>query len=82
MEQRAELKAELRIDAIRGQPSQEPRNGADVSYLDLKAQVGRTTVTLEKYDDRNSGYLRVSADAKQLRIGFHQAIEGSILQSR
>ena len=37
---------------------------------------------LEKYDDRNYGYLRISADKDQLRIGFHQATDQSILQSR
>jgi hypothetical protein len=37
---------------------------------------------LEKYDDRNYGYLRVSANKDQLRIGFHQATDQSILQSR
>ena len=66
----------------RGQPSLEPKNGSDVTYLDAKSKVGQTKVTLEKYDDAHSGYLRVSADKQQLRIGFHQATEGSILQSR
>jgi Calcineurin-like phosphoesterase len=68
--------------AKRGQPSQEPKNGSDVSYLDSKSLFGKTTLTLEKYDDENSGYLRISADKSQLRIGFHEATEGSILQSR
>lgn len=67
--------------AKRGQPSQDPRNGADVSYLDSKSKVGNTTVTLEKYDDRNSGYLRVSVDQHQLRISFHETSD-RILQSR
>ena len=68
--------------AKRGQPSLEPKNGSDVTYLDVHPIVGHTSLTLEKYDDAHSGYLRVSADKKQLRIGFHQATEGSILQSR
>ena len=67
--------------AKRGAPSQEPKNGADVSYLDPKAKAGHTTVTLEKYDDRNSGYLRVSVDQHHLRIAFHETSD-RILQSR
>jgi hypothetical protein len=68
--------------AKRGQPSLEPKNGTDVTYLDVNPKVGKTSLTLEKYDDSNAGYLRVSANAKQLRIGFHRATDGSILQSR
>ena len=66
----------------RGQPSQEPKNGADVSYLDPHSVFGKTSLLLEKYDDQAAGYLRISADEKHLRIGFHEATEGSILQSR
>ena len=68
--------------AKRGQPSQDPTNGANVSYMDVKPVVGKTTLTLEKYDDETAGYLRISADAQHLRIAFHEATEGSILQSR
>src|ERR1700722_3200010 len=68
--------------AKRGQPSQEPKNGSDVSYLDSKSVFGKTTLILEKYDDEKSGYLRISADDSHLRIAFHEATGGSILQSR
>lgn len=66
----------------RGQPSLEPINGSRVDYLDAKAAVKSTGLILEKYDDRNYGYLRISANKDQLRIGFHQATNQSILQSR
>jgi hypothetical protein len=66
----------------RGQPSLEPKNGSDVTYLDVKPKVGKTSLTLEKYDDSHPGYLRISANQTELRIGFHQATDGSILQSR
>jgi hypothetical protein len=66
----------------RGQPSLEPVNGSRVDYLDAKAAVKSTGLILEKYDDRNYGYLRKSANKDQLRIGFHQATNQSILQSR
>jgi hypothetical protein len=68
--------------AKRGQPSQEPKNGSDVSYMDPKSVFGKTTLTIEKYDDQNSGYLRISADKTHLRLAFHEATKGSILQSR
>jgi Calcineurin-like phosphoesterase len=68
--------------AKRGQPSQEPKNGSDVSYMDHKSVFGKTTLVLEKYDDETSGYLRISADKTHLRLAFHEATEGSILQSR
>jgi Calcineurin-like phosphoesterase len=66
----------------RGQPSLEPKNGSDVTYLDAKPRVGKTSLILEKYDDTHAGYLRISANKTQLRIGFHQGTDGSILQSR
>ena len=59
-----------------------PENGANASYLEVDPAVGVTGLTLEKYDDRNYGYLRISVDAHQLRIGFHQATRGPLLQSR
>jgi hypothetical protein len=50
--------------------------------MDPKSVFGKTTLTLEKYDDQNSGYLRISADKNQIRLAFHEASKGSILQSR
>ncbi len=70
------------VRSRRGESSLEPVNGADVSYLDSRSLVGSTSLVLEKYEDRNYGYLRVSANKQQLRIAFHQAGTGSILQSR
>jgi hypothetical protein len=37
----------------------------------------KDTVTFESYDDKNYGYLRVIADAKQLRIEYHPASDGT-----
>jgi Calcineurin-like phosphoesterase len=37
---------------------------------------GSDTVTLENYDDTDFGYLRVIADAKQLRIEYHPMSDG------
>jgi len=34
-------------------------------------------VVLESYDDQNYGYLRIVVNAKQLRIEYHPAIDGS-----
>ncbi|MGF6802515.1 hypothetical protein OKW48_006011 [Paraburkholderia youngii] len=33
-------------------------------------------VVLESYDDRNFGYLRLVANARQLRIEYHPAVDG------
>jgi hypothetical protein len=70
------------VRSRRGQPSLEPVNGSKVDYLESKPAVQTIGLILEKYDDTNYGYLRVSADAKQLYIGFHQVGISSILQSR
>ena len=70
------------VRSRRGQPSLEPVNGSKVDYLESKPAVQTSGLILEKYDDTNYGYLRVSADAKQLCIGFHQVGNSSILQSR
>jgi hypothetical protein len=70
------------VRSRRGQPSLEPVNGSSVDYLDVNPAVQTTGLILEKYDDRHYGYLRVSANKDQLRIGFHQATDQSILQSR
>jgi hypothetical protein len=69
------------VQARRGQNSQEPENGSKVDYLDANSAIGGGLV-LEKYDDTNYGYLRISVDAEQLRIGFHEVTSRSLLQSR
>ncbi len=70
------------VQSRRGQPSLEPVNGSRVDYLDANPAVQATSLILEKYDDHNYGYLRISVNKEQLRIGFHQATDQSILQSR
>ncbi len=70
------------VRSTRGQAAQEPENGADVSYLEVDPAVQATGLTLEKYDDHNYGYLRISVDANQLRIAYHQVGDRSLLQSR
>lgn len=67
------------VRAVQGQPSPEPAFGTDVSYLEIKPAVQSTRLVLEKYQDTNFGYLRVTVDATQLRIGFH-LLDGSGLQ--
>ncbi len=66
----------------RGNPAAEPENGSDVSYLEVSPAVQATHLQLEKYDDHDYGYLRISVDAKQLRIAYHQSNTRSLLQSR
>jgi len=49
------------VRSRRGQPSLEPFNGSRVDYLEANPAVQTTGLVLEKYDDRNYGYLRISA---------------------
>ncbi len=67
----------------KGTPSREPHAGDRVDYLEGKT-TGVTTsgLLLEKFDDTNYGYLRITVDKEQLKIGFHQVGVGSLAQSR
>jgi len=69
------------VQARGGQPGQEPPNGAKVDYLDSKPAVQARGLLLEKYDDNNYGYLRVSVDDQQLRMRFHQVGNIGLAQS-
>ncbi len=63
-------------------PGEEPSYGADVSYLEDRPAVEAQSLILEKYNDQDYGYLRITADAKQLSIGFHVAQDAPLSQSR
>ena len=60
----------------------EPHFGTSVDYLDIKPAVEAKGLLLEKYNDKDYGYLRVSVDKAQLAIGYHVAGDTSIAQSR
>jgi hypothetical protein len=70
------------VQGRKGVPAQEPHPGAQVDYLESKPAVKTGGLLLEKYDDTNYGYLRVTVDAQQLRIGFNQVGVASLAQSR
>jgi hypothetical protein len=70
------------VQARQGQSAQEPDNGTHVDYLESNPAVQTGGLLLEKYDDSNYGYLRISVDKEQLRIGFHQVGTSSLPQSR
>ena len=65
-----------------GQPAQEPDFGTHVDYLDVKPAIETGGLLLEKYDDRNFGYLCVAVDAQQLRIAFNHVLSSDPTQSR
>src|SRR5271157_1446085 len=65
-----------------GQTAQQPPYGADVSYMEKKPAITARSLTLDKYDDRNYGYLRVTVDKETLQIAFHQVESTSLAQSR
>jgi hypothetical protein len=70
------------VRGSKGHPAVEPNNGVPVDYLENKPAVGVGGLLLEKFDDTNYGYLRITVDSKQLRIGFHQVGASTLAQSR
>jgi len=54
-----------------GSTPPEPGDNIDVSYLDSSTVFSPTTLMLNKHDQKNSGYLRVSVTATQLTITFN-----------
>jgi hypothetical protein len=70
------------VQSKRGQPANEPANGANVDYLESSPAVPTGGLLLERYDDTNYGYLRISVDKQQLRVGFHHVGTSSLAQSR
>jgi hypothetical protein len=70
------------VRGTRNHPAQEPENGANVSYLDAEPAIEASGLLLEKYDDHDYGYLRVTVDKDQPRIAYHQVGTRSLLQSR
>ncbi len=71
------------VQASKGKPAKEPTNGSKVNYLEAKKPaVTSKGLLLERYDDRNYGYLR-SLWTRHYHIGFHTVGAGSNLaQSR
>ena len=66
----------------KGEPAKEPNSGTTVNYLEAKKPVVTTKqLILEKYNDSNYGYLRITVDDKNLKIVFHQVGSGKIAQS-
>ena len=70
------------VRSSRNQPAQGPENGSRVDHLETEPAVETSGLVLEKYDDHDYGYLRISVDAQQLRIAYHQVGTRSLLQSR
>jgi hypothetical protein len=53
-----------------GSPAKEPKNGADVTYLDTHPAVHATRLVLDRHDDRSYGFLRVIADHRRVSFEF------------
>lgn len=70
------------VRGSKGHPAEEPNNGVKVDYLEVKPSIEVGGLLLEKYDDTNYGYLRITVDSEQLRIGFHQVGNSTLAQSR
>lgn len=70
------------VQGSKGQPPVEPHPGSSVKYLETAPAVQVKDLLLEKYEDHNYGYLRITVDDTLLRIGFHQVGVNSLAQSR
>jgi hypothetical protein len=70
------------VRGSKGHPPVEPHPGISVKYLEKDPVVEVKDLILEKYEDHNYGYLRVTVDDQHLRIGFHQVGVNSLAQSR
>jgi hypothetical protein len=70
------------VQGSKGHPAVEPNNGIAVDYLETNPAVETAGLILEKYDDSNYGYLRITVDSELLRIGFHQVGNSTLAQSR
>ena len=55
----------------------EPGDNIDVSYMDTSTAVQSTGLTLNRHDDQNSGFLRVSVTAQKLTITFNPVTKTS-----
>ena len=70
------------VRAKKGEPPKEPHSGTRVDYLEAKKPVANTKqLILEKYNDTNYGYLKITADDKNLKIVFHQVGGAKLAQS-
>jgi hypothetical protein len=70
------------VRGSKGQPAVEPNPGDNVTYLEVEPAVTTKTLLIEKIEDHNYGYLRVTVDDKQLKIAFHQVGVNNLAQSR
>ncbi len=74
------------VDAVvrgsKGKPAVEPHPGDKVNYLEVKPAVTTKELLVEKIEDHNYGYLRITVDKELLKIGFYQVGVNSLAQSR
>ncbi len=70
------------IRPTKDHPVQEPDFNTAVDYMEFKPAIATNGLKLEKYDDHNYGFLRVTVDKQNLRIGFHRAESSGLKQSR
>jgi hypothetical protein len=59
------------VQANFGKTTPEPGNNANVTYLDTNPKVQSTGLILNRHDDQNSGFLRITVNSTQLVITFN-----------
>jgi len=74
------------VDAVvrgsKGKPAVEPHPGEKVDYMEVEPAVTSKELLVEKIEDHNYGYLRITVDKELLKIGFYQVGVNSLAQSR
>jgi hypothetical protein len=58
---------------------QDPAPGADVSYLEENPALNSRGLVIDRFDDYNYGYLRVTVDAQRMGIRFNPTSNGGNL---
>jgi hypothetical protein len=63
--------AKALVQGSKGHPAEPPKDGADVSYLDVNPAVAAGGLVLGHSDPSHYGYLRIAADQQKLAISFY-----------
>ncbi|HVJ54123.1 MAG TPA: metallophosphoesterase [Aliidongia sp.] len=61
------------VRSSKGHPAQEPKLGTDVGYLDPSPAVEAKGLVIANFQDRDYGYLKVTADPATLRFDYFLA---------
>jgi hypothetical protein len=69
--------AKALVQGSKGHPAEPPKDGTDVSYLDVNPAVPAGGLVLGHSDPSHYGYLRIAADLQKLAISFYTVPDSS-----